>query len=172
MKLLSIILFTLVMAFGALNAENLDKNETKFVLNTPNQGEIVIKEVENGVTFDKLKDKVVALVFIAYNGTPCLNLIEILKKMKKKHSDFDAFAVEMRGLSGDKLKEFVKQKEITFPIIGYENAKEFTNYIAQNTGWSGAMPFILIIDKKGVVRYIQVGLVPLEGFEKAYEELK
>lgn len=155
------------------NSTKVDSNSTQFVLNTPNSGEIHIKEVKNGIVFEEMKDKVIALVFIAYNGKPCLKLIDFLKKMKKEHKEgFDAFAVEMRGLTGDKLKEFVKQKEINFPIIGYENAKDFTHYIARNARWDGSMPFIIILNKKGEVKYMQIGLVAYEGLEQAYKELK
>jgi thiol-disulfide isomerase/thioredoxin len=179
MKYLSLLLFVLVLSFNTLNAKSetnsttVDTNSTQFVLKTPNSGEIHIKEIKNGVIFEEMKDKVIALVFIAYNGKPCLKLIDFLKKMKKEHKDgFDAFAVEMRGLSGDKLNEFVKQKEINFPIIGYKNAQEFTNYIAQKARWKGTMPFIIILNKKGEVKYMQIGLVSYEGLEQAYKELK
>jgi peroxiredoxin len=92
--------------------------------------------------------------------------------MKKIHSDFDIFAVEMRKLKGEKLKEFAESKKIDFPMISYENAKDFTHYIAQKAGWNGSMPFILIINKKGVVKFVQLGVLPKEGFEKIYQQIK
>jgi len=153
-----------------INAD--DKSSTTFSLKTANKGTIEIKEVENGVTFQGVKDKVTVLTFLAYNGRPCLKLIGILNELKKEHNDFDVFAVEMRKLKGDELKKFAETKKIDFPIIGYENAKDFTNYIAQKAGWNGSMPFILIIDKKGAVKFIQLGVIPKEGFEKIYQQIK
>ncbi len=50
--------------------------------------------------------------------------------------------------------------------------KSFTNYIAQKARWKGTMPFIIILNKKGEVKYMQIGLVSYEGLEQAYKELK
>jgi len=173
MKYLSI-LFIITLFFSSANSqENSSKKAVpSFVLKSANKGDIHVKETTGGVVFKELKDKVVVLSFIAYNGKPCINLIKILNEMKKKHKDFDAFAVEMRKLEGDSLRDYAKEKKIDFPIIGYKNAKEFTTYIAQKAGWNGTMPFILILDKKGEVQYLQIGLIPIEEFEKAYQKLK
>jgi hypothetical protein len=148
------------------------KEEITFKLDSANLGTVEIKEIKNGLSFDKFKDKVVVLSFIAYNGKPCINLIKILNEMKLRHKDFDAFAVEMRKLEGESLKKYAKEKEINFPIIGYKKAEKFVHYIASRAGWNGTMPFIIILDKKGEVKYLQIGLIPIEGFEKAYQELK
>jgi thiol-disulfide isomerase/thioredoxin len=165
-NLLSLVIFFL------LCCSIISASSTTFSLKTPNRGTIEVKEVKDGIAFKGFEDKVTVLVFIAYNGKPCLHLIEILNEMKKAHSDFDVFAVEMRKLKGDKLKEFAKSKNIEFPIIGYENAKDFTQYIAQRAGWNGSMPFILVIDKKGVVKFVQLGVIPKEGFEKIYKQIR
>ncbi len=171
MRFFSIIVM-LVMFLGVVNAQDNNITKPNFVLKTANKGDIHIKEVSGGVSIQELKDKVVVLSFIAYNGKPCQYLIEILNEMKKRHKDFGVFMVEMRELQGEKLKEYAKEKNIDFPIIGYENAKDFTNYIAQNAGWNGTMPFILVLNKKGEVKYMQIGVIPIEGFEKAYDKLK
>jgi peroxiredoxin len=156
-----------------LNSKDINQDANRsFVLKTANRDSIEIKELKGGVAFQHAKDKVTVLTFIAYNGRPCLYLIEILNNLKKAHSDFEVFAVEMRGLKGEKLKKFAKDKSIEFPIIGYENAKEFTKYIASKAGWNGSMPFILVLDKKGIVKYIQIGVIPQDGFEKLYHKLK
>ncbi|NOZ90379.1 MAG: redoxin domain-containing protein [Epsilonproteobacteria bacterium] len=172
MKIFSM-LFIISLLFSTVSAKDSNTTTPSFVLKTVNRGDIHIKEVPKGISIQELKDnKMVVLAFIAYNGQPCLHLIEILNEMKKRHKDFGAFAVEMRGLKGEKLKEFAKNKSIEFPIIGYENSENFVNYIAKNAGWNGTMPFILVLNKKGEVKYMQIGLIPIEGFEKAYEELK
>jgi peroxiredoxin len=166
------IVVAVILLVSRVTAEDDNSSSITFSLNTANRGVIEVKEVENGVAFQEFKDKVTVLTFIAYNGRPCLHLIEILKEMKKEHSDFDVFAVEMRKLKGKSLKKFAESKNINFPIIGYDNAKEFTNYIAQKAGWNGSMPFILVIDKKGVVKFVQLGVIPKDGFEKIYQEIK
>ena len=177
-----IVLLVIFISMGvAFAQENNSSNESNsiqeskkatFTLESANKGTIEVKETKEGLIFKGSEDKVMVLTFIAYNGKPCMNLIKILNEMKKKHSDFDAFAVEMRKLEGASLKAYAKEKEIDFPIIGYKKAEPFVQYIAQRAGWRGSMPFILIFNKKGEVKYLQVGLIPIEGFEKAYQELK
>jgi len=169
MKYITIII-ALVLFLSNIHAE--DNNTISFSLKTANKGTIEVKEVKNGVKFQGFDGKVTVLTFIAYNGRPCLHLIEILNELKEEHKDFNVFAVEMRKLKGEKLKEFAKNKKIDFPIIGYENAKDFTHYIAQKAGWNGSMPFILIINKKGEVKFVQLGVIPKEGFEKLYKKMK
>ena len=174
-------LLFLVMFFsmGILHAQennvSNDVNQSRaitFELNSVNKGVVKISEIEKGLSIDGYQDKVVILTFIAYNGKPCKKLIGILNEMKKEHKDFDAFAVEMRKLEGESLKAYAKEYKIDFPIIGYKNAEAFVNYIRHRAGWNGNMPFIIILDKRGEVKYLHVGLIPKEGFEKVYQEFK
>ena len=172
-----ILLLIIFISMGALYAqEKSTTHETNesvgFKLESVNKGVVEVKEITDGLRFDTAEDKVMALVFIAYNGKPCLRLIEILNELKKEHSDFNAFAVEMRELEGKKLQDYAKEHKIDFPIMGAKKAEKFVHYIREKAGWGGSMPFILLLNKKGEVKYLQIGLIPKKGFEKAYQQLK
>ncbi|NEW60157.1 TlpA family protein disulfide reductase [Sulfurovum sp. bin170] len=176
MRYISIIL-TLSLLLSSANSEDnqtTEKNITapSFSLKTANEKTLEVKEIENGVLFEGSEDKIVILSFIAYNGRPCLRAIDTFKEMQKEYKDIDVVAIDVRGVDQKGLKEFAKNKEIKFPLVNYDNAKEFTNYIGQKAGWNGSLPFTLIMDKKGLVKYLQVGLIPLEGLKKIYQEIK
>lgn len=145
--------------------------EQKFSLKTADEQTLEVKEIPSGLEFESFKGKVVMLSFIAYNGNPCLRAIDAFKSMQEKHKDIEVVAVEVRGLKQEGLQKFAKEKQIEFPLIAYDNAKDFTDYIANRARWNGSLPFTLIMDSKGLVRYFQVGLIPLEGLEKIYKQL-
>jgi peroxiredoxin len=165
----------LVLLFVLSNANgeevSKEKKEPKFSLQTTDKV-LEVKEIKNGLAFKGYEDKIVMLSFVAYNGNPCLRELAAFNKIKKEHKEIKIVAIEVRGLAQDALKKFAKEKEFDFPFITYNDAKEFTNYISTRAGWRGSLPFTLIMDKKGVVKYLQEGLISFEELEKIYQKIK
>ena len=125
-----------------------------------------------GLVFEEFKGKVVFLEFFGNHCPPCLRMVEHYKRLQEKYRDkLVIIAVEVQGLSNSQLKEFVKRKGINYITISQEKAGELVPYVSARARWQGSIPFLIILDKKGDVQLVQVGMLPEAGLEKAIEKL-
>ena len=182
MKHIILSLFLLIPTL-AISSEN-DNNDNNisiptetlknFELTTLKGKSLHIIAKENGLVIQELKGKVVFLSFFGYNCPPCKREIPEFIKMRKKYGEeLEIVAIEVRGLNKERLKSFVQDKKITYPIVPLnKEVQKFAYHTAQKANWKGAIPFILVLDKKGEVKFLQTGLIPYEALEVAFEKLK
>ena len=93
------------------------------------------------------KGKVTVVYFWATWCVPCR--IET-PKLVKLYADYKAKGVEVVGIAldnGDKVREFVKDNSVTYPIF-YGNAVKLGKALGNS---QGAIPFMVVIDKAGKV---------------------
>jgi thiol-disulfide isomerase/thioredoxin len=137
-----------------------------------NNNHIQIKGTNDGLDIVGAKGKVVFLEFFGHKCPPCLRTIPHLIDLKNKYKDkVEIIAIEVQGLSHSQLQAFAKQKGINYHTISDEKSGIFTNYIAQRAKWQGSIPFMLVLNPKGTVEYIQSGMIPEEVLFKVTEEL-
>ena len=119
-----------------------------------------------------MEGKVVFLEFFGHQCPPCLMSIPHLIDMQKKHQGkLAVLAVEVQGLSEAQLKAFVKQKGINYPVVSGDKEHLFVSYIAQRAQWRGSIPFMLVLDKKGDVQFIQAGMLPESSLEQLFQQI-
>jgi thiol-disulfide isomerase/thioredoxin len=113
----------------------------------------------NELNLDKYKGKVVFLDFWASWCTPCQQSFPWLNKITKEYKDLVVIGVNL-----DKKKKlaakFLKKYPANFKIIYNPSAN-----LAEKYGVKG-MPYSVMIDKKGKVRYSHIGFT-----EKMTKEL-
>jgi len=143
----------------------------KFNLTTIDGKEFHLTEIDNGLEFKELKDKAIFLLFFGHKCPPCLREIPDLIKMQKEHKDLSIIALEVQGLDNEQLKNFAKRKDINYNLITLGSSMNFINYIQAKASWSGAIPFLIGLNKKGKVVIINVGGVAKEQMEQAYSDL-
>ena len=150
-----------------------EKSE-KFKLRTLNGKSININTKTNGLDIKEFKGKVIFLSFFGYNCPPCKREIaEFIKIRKKYGKDLEIIAVEVRGLEKKYLKSFVKDKKITYPIIPLDKeAEKFAYHTAKKANWKGAIPFIIVLDRNGEVKFLQTGYIPFQALETAFKKSK
>ena len=143
-----------------------------FTLTTLEGKTIHIDEIEGGLSFKEYKDKAVFLLFFGHRCPPCLGEIPVLTALTKEgHKDLEIVAIEVQGLSKDQLKVFKKRKDINYNLVTYDNAANLVNYIAKQAQWSGAIPFLIGLDKKGVVKVVHAGGLRAQDFNNVYNTL-
>ncbi len=116
----------------------------------------------NGGTLDlaAFKDKnVVLLDFWATWCPPCRMSMPIVERVAKRFADkgVQAFAVNLREPT-DKVQQFLRNSPLDVTV-----ALDKTGSVGHTYGIE-AIPFIVVIDKKGVVRAVYEGIPPT--FEK------
>ena len=127
-----------------------------------------VEGTTQGLKIEGLEGKIVFLEFFGHKCPPCLASIPHLIKLQKKHKDTIAIvAIEVQGYNNEKTTDFVKEKGINYITVAEENASALVTYIQQRAQWRGSIPFLVALDTKGNVQFVQAGMLS----EAQYEEL-
>jgi len=147
-------------------------NAPSFDITTIEGKKIEIVEIADGFKFPTLKDKNTIMMFYIYSGKPCRNELKLFTKIKPKHSDLEFITFELKGLTPEKLKDFQKELDLKgLQMIDTQQALSFANYIAKRVQWQGAVPLLIISDKKGVVKHMQLGAMSEDEIENTLKIL-
>jgi len=131
-----------------------------------------ITGTEEGLDIKGLEGKIVFLEFFGHRCPPCLASIPHLIKLQKKYKDkLVIVAVEVQGMSNDTLKAFAKEKGMNYIVVADEKAGNFVSYIAQRAEWRGSIPFMVALDTKGRVQFVQAGMLPEPSLEELIKQL-
>jgi thiol-disulfide isomerase/thioredoxin len=170
----NIILTILITLSSVLYAESQNTdNQSKpsFTLTTTDGKEIHVDDIKEGLLFKEHQNAVFLLMF-GHNCPPCKeeipNFIELTEKYKDK---LTIVAVEVQGYSNEKLKEFKEDNSINYNLVSGKDNYDFVKHIVQRAGWQGAIPFLIAIDKHGVVQALQAGLIKKESLEELVGKL-
>ncbi len=143
-----------------------------FTLTTLEGKTIHINETEGGLEFKEYKDKVVLVLFFGHRCPPCLHEIPVLKALiDKGHKDLEIIAIEVQGYTEEQLKAFKESKGINYNLVANTANANFVNYIAQQTQWSGAIPFLIGFNKQSVVKVVHAGGLGAADFDNIYNTL-
>lgn len=131
-----------------------------------------ITGTEQGFHIKGLEGKIVFLEFFGHRCPPCLasipHLIDLQKKYKNKLA---VISIEVQGLNNAQLQQFAKEKGMNYIVVADEKAGNFTNYISQRAQWRGSIPFMVALDKKGNVQFVQAGMLPESSLEELIRQL-
>jgi len=191
-------IFTLMIAIGLLSGSYLSageaKNETKsvkkaevkseakketkkeelptFKLKDVNGKVYDIKAVKWGLTFPKLKNKLVFIDMFGKNCPPCLKEIPHLVNLKKKYKDhIEIIALQVQeGMDIKETKEFIKEHKINYPVIKGRDFMQFIYYFAKKSGWKGMVPYMIMFSPEGKVKLAHKGFIEEAELEKKIKE--
>jgi len=131
-----------------------------------------VNGTQNGLNIEGLEGKVVFLEFFGHKCPPCLASIPHLKDIQTKHKDKLAIvAIEVQGYTDPQVKNFVKEKGINYITAAEEKAAELVNYISQRAQWRGSIPFMVALDTKGDVQFVEAGMIPEATLEEIIAKL-
>jgi len=131
-----------------------------------------ITGTEQGLEFKGLEGKIVFLEFFGHKCPPCLKSIPHLIKLQEKYKDKLAIiAIEVQGFNNKQLTEFANEKGMNYIVVADEKAGSFTNYIGQRAEWRGSIPFLVALDTKGAVQFVQAGMIPESSLEELIKQL-
>jgi len=163
---LSILLFSL---FGSLQAE-----DAPTMSMTDTKGKTYqITGTDQGLKIKGLEGKIVFLEFFGHKCPPCLKSIPHLIKLQKKHKDKLAIvSIEVQGYNNSQLKSFAKEKGMNYITVSQDDSGSLVQYISQRAEWRGSIPFLVALDTKGVVQFVQAGMLPESSLEELIKQLK
>ena len=127
---------------------------------------------EEGMKIKGLEGKIVFLEFFGHKCPPCLASIPHLVNLQNKYKDKLAIvAIEVQGLDNAEVTAFVKEKGINYIAVSEEKAGELVDYISQRAQWRGSIPFLVALDTKGDVQFVQAGMIPEASLEELISQL-
>jgi thiol-disulfide isomerase/thioredoxin len=131
-----------------------------------------VQGTEQGLKVEGLEGKVVFLEFFGHKCPPCLASIPHLIKLQDKYKDKLAIiSIEVQGYDQEQTKKFVDEKGMNYIVVSEEKASELVNYIQQRAQWKGSIPFLVALDPKGDVQFVQAGMLPEESLEELISQL-
>ncbi len=127
---------------------------------------------KNGLDIEGIKDKVVIVEFFGHRCPPCLATIPHLIELQKQYKDkFAVIAVEVQGYNRDQLRQFVKNKGINYTVASQPDAYALVEHIAVRAQWRGSIPFFVVMDSHGEVRFVQTGMIHKDILENMIKQL-
>lgn len=127
---------------------------------------------EQGLNIKGLEGKIVFLEFFGHKCPPCLASIPHLINLQNKYKDTLAIvAIEVQGYNNEEVTAFVKEKGINYIAVAEEKAGELVDYISQRAQWNGSIPFLVALDTKGDVQFVQAGMLPESSLEELISQL-
>ena len=163
----AVVLFSLLTSIQAASKLNYDMSMTDIKGKT-----YKVAGTEQGLKIKGLEGKIVFLEFFGHKCPPCLKSIPHLIKLQKKHKDKLAIvAIEVQGYNNNELKSFAKKKGMNYIVVADEKTQGIVDYISQRAEWQGSIPFLVALDKKGNVQFVQAGMLPEASLEELIKEL-
>jgi len=127
---------------------------------------------EEGLNIEGLEGKVIFLEFFGHKCPPCLASIPHLIHLQEKHKDKVAIvSIEVQGYNHSQTTKFAKEKGMNYIVASEEKASELVSYIQQRAQWRGSIPFLVALDTKGAVQFVQAGMLPEASLEELIGQL-
>jgi thiol-disulfide isomerase/thioredoxin len=147
-------------------------NDMKMSMTDVNGKTYQVTGTEQGLKIKGLEGKIVFLEFFGHKCPPCLASIPHLIKLQKKYKNKLAIvSVEVQGLNNAQLQKFTKKKGMNYIVVSDEKANGVVDYISARAQWQGSIPFLVAMDKKGDVQFVQAGMLPEASLEELIKQL-
>ncbi len=166
-----ILLATFVL-FTNSNALETAKTNTTMTMTDVNGKTYNVQGTEEGFKISGLEGKVIFLEFFGHQCPPCLASIPHLINLQKKYKDkLAVVSIEVQGYNTKQLTAFAKEKGMNYIVVPEETASHLVNYIQQRAQWRGSIPFLVALDTKGNVQFVQAGMLPESSLETLIDQL-
>ena len=163
-KFMIFLAIVLSMTLNAQDMEMIDTNGKSYKVHAQNEQ----FEIEG------MDGKVVFLEFFGMQCPACKELMPTLIKLQEKYpKKLEILAIEVQNNDVDPIKDYKKKHSINYTTFSNYDIGLVVRYMANNADWAGKIPFIAVIDAKGKVQALKLGVVPektLENYIKQYSK--
>jgi len=167
MKKTILTLTTLMALTTTLYADNME------MYDTDGKKYSVVGE-KNELKIEGMEGKVVFLEFFGLKCPACKQEMPHLINIQNKYPDkVKVMAIEVQKNDNDPINAYKKEHGINYTTFSNYDVGLVVRYIADKSGWSGKIPFMVAIDSKGEVQFTQAGIFTeneLEGYVKKYSK--
>jgi thiol-disulfide isomerase/thioredoxin len=123
---------------------------------------------------EQMEGKVVFLELFGLRCPACKELTPNLIRLQNKYPNkLKILAIEVQNNDIVPINDYKKRYGINYTTFSNYDVGLVVRYIADNANWTGAIPFLVVIDTKGTVKVLQKGLISeetLEDYIKKYSK--
>lgn len=123
-----------------------------FKLKTLKNDTVIITNYEGNFIFEdkKYNKKDILLFFFGTNCHYCIKEIPDINRLNKDRENLIVLGIHAEyEISNKNLKTFIKNKNIKFEVLSYNDGIKLVEYLKSINMWIGAVPFHVMIDKHG-----------------------
>ena len=133
---------------------------------------IAIQERSNGFVFPQYRNKVVLLQIFGQHCEYCLKEMPTIAQAQQRYAgSLQIVAVQAQEpMSQSTASMLIQQYQMNYPIIDKEEAIELLYFLQQTYGWTGILPYTLLI-KNGVTEFSFFGEVSSQELNEAIQSL-
>ncbi|CAA6798979.1 MAG: Thioredoxin [uncultured Sulfurovum sp.] len=118
-----------------------------------------------------MEGKVVFLEFFGLQCPACTEIMPSLIKLQEKYpKKLKVLAIEVQNNDIDPINEYKEKNGINYTAFSNYDIGLVVRYIADNSDWQGAIPFLVVIDAQGKVQILRRGVIPEEILEEYIEK--
>ena len=152
-KTLISILILLTFGINTLSAKSMEMFDT-------DGKSYKINAVNNEFKIEGAEGKVIFLEFFGLNCPACKKIMPNFINLKNKYKDsIRIMAIEVQKHDVNPINAYKKEYGINYTTFSNYDVGEVVRYIADKSGWKGAIPFTVIIDAKGIVQFVEAGVI-------------
>ena len=152
-KIIILTLILLTLGINTLYAKSMEMFDT-------DGKNYKINAVNNEFKIEGAEGKVVFLEFFGLNCPACKATMPHLINLKDKYKDkIRIMAIEVQKHDIDPINAYKKENGINYTTFSNYDVGDVVRYIANKSGWKGAIPFTVVIDAKGIVQFVEAGII-------------
>lgn len=152
-KVLISTLMLLTVGIINLYAENMEMYDT-------DGKSYKVNAINNEFKIEGTEGKVVFLEFFGLNCPACKEAMPHLINLKDKYKDnIRIMAIEVQKHDIKPINAYKKEHGINYTTFSNYDVGDVVRYFADNSDWKGSIPFTVIIDAKGIVQFVQTGII-------------
>ena len=133
---------------------------------------LAIQERSNGFDFPQFRNKIVLLQIFGQECPYCFKEMPTINRIKRKYSkNLQLIALQAQEpMSKQTSSRIIQKFQMNYPIIDKEEARNILYFIQNTYGWTGILPYMLLI-KNGVTEYSFSGEVSHQELDEAVRSL-
>jgi thiol-disulfide isomerase/thioredoxin len=160
------IIITLIALFTINIYAQVDMNITD-----TNGTEYTVVAEDNSIKIEGMEGKVVFLEFFGLQCPACKEAMPHLINLQEKYKDkLQVLAVEVQNNEIDPINDYKAKHGINYTTFSNYDIGRLVRYVAEKSGWQGAIPYTVAIDPKGEVLFAQAGVIPEKTLEEYIEK--
>ena len=159
-KIIISLCILLSITLNAKEMEMFDTNGTSYKVHAQN----------NQFEIEGMEGKVVFLEFFGLECPACKELMPSLIKLQKKYPHkLKVMAIEVQNNDIKPINEHKALHGINYTTFSNYDIGLVVRYIADNAKWQGAIPLLVVIDTKGKIQILKMGIIEEEKLEEYIE---
>jgi len=160
-KIIISLCLLLNITLNAQEMEMIDTNGTSYK----------IQAQDEKFEIEGMKGKVVFLEFFGLSCPACKEIMPTLIKLQEKYpKKLKVLAIEVQNNDIDPINNYKKKHHINYTTFSNYDIGLVVRYIADNAGWGGAIPLLMVIDTKGKIQVLKMGVTSEEKLEAYIQE--